>query len=84
MLNELTNQEIKQLKQFRFTTEQKPSALSISLDELLNEQKLLCYLEQVKTKIGSPNLKVAASIFMKRYSFLAVIYFYGISVWNKN
>ncbi|MGE7664500.1 IucA/IucC family C-terminal-domain containing protein [Ureibacillus composti] len=83
MLNVLTNQEIEQLKQFRFTTEQKPSALSISLDELLNEQKLLSYLEQVKTKIGSPNLKVAASIFMKRYSFLAVIYFYGISVWNK-
>ncbi|MFJ8236219.1 (2Fe-2S)-binding protein [Ureibacillus sp. NPDC094379] len=83
MLNVLTNQEIEQLKQFRFTTEFRPSELSISLHELLDEQKLLCYLEQVKTKIGSPNLKVAASIFMKRYSFLAVIYFYGISMWNK-
>lgn len=83
MLDVLTNEEIEQLKQFRFTTEKKSSELSIRLSELLEEQKLLCYLEKVRSYIGAPNLKVTASIFMKRYAFLAVIYFYTITAWNK-
>lgn len=83
MLNVLTNEEIEQLSQFRFTTEKKPSELSIPLSELLEEKKLLCYLEKVRSHIGAPNLKVTASIFAKRYAFLAVIYFYSITAWNK-
>ena len=83
MLDVLTNEEMEQLKQFRFTTEKKASELSISLNELLEETKLLCYLEKLRSYIGAPNLKVTASIFVKRYAFLAVIYFYTITAWNK-
>ncbi len=83
MLDVLKKHEIVQLRQFRLTTEEKLSELSISLNELLDENVLLRYLEKVGGHIGSPNLKVTASIFVKRYAFLAVIYLYGITAWNK-
>jgi ferric iron reductase protein FhuF len=83
MLDVLTKDELVHLRQFRLTTEEKLSELSIPLNELLDEDVLLSYLEKVGGHIGSPNLKVTASIFVKRYAFLAVIYLYGITVWNK-
>lgn len=83
MLNVLNDDEIVQLKQFRFTTGERVSKFSIPFNDLLDENILLGYLEKVGNHIGSPNLKVTASIFTKRYAFLAVIYLYGITVWNK-
>jgi ferric iron reductase protein FhuF len=83
MLDVLNKDEIEQLRAFRLTTEEKLSDLSIPLNELLDETVLLWYLEKVGEAIGSPNLKVTASIFVKRYAFLAVIYLYGITAWNK-
>jgi ferric iron reductase protein FhuF len=83
VLDVLNKDEIVQLRQFRLTTEEKSSELSIPLNDLLDENILLKYLEEVGLQIGSPNLKVTASIFVKRYAFLAVIYLYGISAWNK-
>ena len=59
------------------------SELSIPLKMLVDDKDLLEYIEKVGAHIGSPNMKVTASIFVKRYAFLAVIYLYGITAWNK-
>ncbi|MBB6446170.1 IucA/IucC family C-terminal-domain containing protein [Bacillus benzoevorans] len=83
MADILNSAEIEQLKAFRFTTEETSSALSIRLDRLLDEEIFLRYLENAGSRIGSPGLKVTASIFFKRYAFLTVIYLYGMTVWNK-
>lgn len=83
MLDVLTKDEILELEQFRLTTEEKLSELSVPLNELLDENVMLEYMEKIGKSIGSPNLKVTASIFTKRYAFLAVIYLYAITAWNK-
>lgn len=83
MLDMLHTGEIEQLRQFRLTTERKISGLSIPLNEIIDDHALLQYLEKVGAHIGSPDLKVTASIFVKRYAFLAVIYLYGMTAWNK-
>jgi ferric iron reductase protein FhuF len=82
MFDFLKEDEIKQLKPFRFTPEENSSKLSIPLKELLDDKILLEYIEKIGVQIGSPNMKVTASIFVKRYAFLAVIYMYSISTWN--
>ncbi|RHW37685.1 hypothetical protein D1B33_08120 [Lysinibacillus yapensis] len=79
----LDKSEIEQLRQFRFATEVEPSELSIDLNRLIDETVLFGYLENLGPHIGSPCLKVTASIFVKRYAFLAVIYLYAITAWNK-
>jgi ferric iron reductase protein FhuF len=75
--------EIAQLKKFRLSTEATYSPLSVRLDQLLREERLTAYLETLKEKIHAPNKAVAASMFMKRYSFLLVMSLYAMSVWNK-
>jgi ferric iron reductase protein FhuF len=50
---------------------------------LIEQAFLKNYLEEVSTKIGSPSLKVTASIFMKRYAFLSVMALYSMSAWDK-
>src|SRR4051794_228761 len=83
MLDVLNKNEIEQLRPFRLSTEEKVSELSIPLNEILDDRALLRYMEKVGAHIGSPNLQVTASIFVKRYAFLAVIYLYGMTAWNK-
>ena len=50
MLDVLNKDEIEQLRPFRLTTEEKLSDLSIPLNELLDENVLLRYME----KVGAP------------------------------
>jgi ferric iron reductase protein FhuF len=83
MYKDLQIDEIEQLKQFRFSTKERLSDLSFPLNQVSDDSALLQYLEKVGAHIGSPNSKVTASIFVKRYAFIAVIYLYGISAWNK-
>ena len=83
MYKDLQIDEIEQLKRFRFSTKGRFSDLSFPLNQVSDDQALLQYLEKVGAHIGSPNLKVTASVFVKRYAFVAVIYLYGISAWNK-
>jgi ferric iron reductase protein FhuF len=79
----LLESEIAQLKQFRFSTEATDSRLSIRLDELLHKDCLITYLEALMEKIHAPNKAVAASMLMKRYSFLVVMTLYAMSIWDK-
>ncbi|QPA32844.1 siderophore-iron reductase FhuF [Thermaerobacillus caldiproteolyticus] len=79
----LSPDEIKALEKFRLSTTRTASLLSIRVDRLFHERTLLSYLEAVQQKIRAANKTVAASIFMKRYSFIAVMSLYAMSVWNK-
>ncbi|RAK16612.1 ferric iron reductase protein FhuF [Anoxybacillus vitaminiphilus] len=76
--------EIAQLKKFRLSTEETNSPLSVRLDQLLCEDRLTAYLEMLRERIHAPNKAVAASMFMKRYSFLLIMSLYAMSVWNKS
>lgn len=79
----LDKNEIEQLRQFRFETNIESSDLSIELNWLKDETVLIRYLENLGPHIGSPNLRVTSSIFVKRYAFLAVIYLHALTAWNK-
>jgi ferric iron reductase protein FhuF len=84
MHRQLNKEEISILKGMRFSSEIAPSSLLIEMELfLVDEQRFYQYFELIKEKIGSPNDKVTASIFLKRYAFLAVIYFYAMTAWNK-
>ncbi|WNS74872.1 IucA/IucC family C-terminal-domain containing protein [Bacillus sp. DTU_2020_1000418_1_SI_GHA_SEK_038] len=83
MVQKLSESQINELLSFRFTTKQSPSPLSISMNLLQDEQALRDYLEELGKHIGAANEKVTASIFMKRYAFLAVIYLYAMTAWNR-
>jgi ferric iron reductase protein FhuF len=80
---ELSDYERSQLEPFRFSMKQTDSPLSICVAQLFDEKDLRYYFEKLRKKIGAPNMAVAASIFIKRYSFVAVIALYAMSVWNK-
>ncbi|WP_191090800.1 IucA/IucC family C-terminal-domain containing protein [Niallia endozanthoxylica] len=79
----LNRAEIEELSQFRLTTEKNASDQSIRLHELFDDYVLLKYLEWAGTYIGSPDVKVTASLFVKRYAILAVISLYAMTAWNK-
>ncbi|MEH7344154.1 IucA/IucC family C-terminal-domain containing protein [Bacillus sp. JJ1532] len=83
MVQKLSESQINELLSFRFTSEKYPSPFSVSMDLLQDEQSLLDYLEELGKHIGAANEKVTASVFMKRYAFLAVIYLYAMTAWNR-
>lgn len=84
MANRLNAQEIATLKKMRLTDTFEPSALSIQMDLFLQDHRVFSqYLEGLKKEIGAPNNKVAASIFMKRCAFLAVLSLYAMTALNK-
>ena len=74
---------LEQLHRFRLTTEKMDSPLSIEVKSLLDEQQLEKYLESLGHHIETTDRKVAASIFVKRYAFLAVIYLYAMTSWDE-
>ncbi|MGG1676908.1 siderophore-iron reductase FhuF [Neobacillus sp. NRS-1170] len=56
---------------------------SFNVADLLEEQYLKLFIANLADSIGAPNEKAAASIFIKRYAFVAVLSLYAMSVWNK-
>lgn len=84
MVNKLNEQEISILTRFRLAPREEQSDLLIEMENfLLNDKEFSLYFALLKDKIGSPNDIVTASIFMKRYAFLAVISLYAMTAWNK-
>jgi ferric iron reductase protein FhuF len=83
MYDKLSEKEAAELLRFRYTPllEQESSATPIS--SLVHKEQMKVFLEEVKIEIQAPDLKVAASVFMKRYAFVVVIYLYALSSWNK-
>ncbi|GGA38434.1 IucA/IucC family C-terminal-domain containing protein [Psychrobacillus lasiicapitis] len=75
--------KLDKLRKLRLTTERIHSSLSVEISEILEEQSISNYLDILSTHIGASNTKVAASLFVKRYSFLTVIYLYAMTAWNE-
>ena len=83
-MSSFTNEEMSALEEkYRFTRQSLPSSLSIQTADLLEDQRLYSYLIQVKEKIEAANTTVAASLFIKRYSFAVLIALYSMSALNK-
>lgn len=67
---------------FRLAETMNNDELSISIDSLMNDG-LVTYLHKVKIEIGAANDKVAGSMLIKRYAFLAVIALYTMSKYDR-
>lgn len=80
MVNALTGHEITKLHKYRFRVDLKNS---FNIADLLDEKYLMKFIENLIHIINAPSEKVAASIFIKRYAFLAVMSLYAMTVWNK-
>ncbi|CAM5216325.1 Ferric iron reductase protein FhuF OS=Ureibacillus acetophenoni OX=614649 GN=SAMN05877842_106113 PE=4 SV=1 [Ureibacillus acetophenoni] len=84
MISTFTPNEMTVLEEkFRLTFKTSTSKLSSKTSLLLNEEMLRKYLTEVKSKTKAANLSVAASLFVKRYSFAVLIALYSMSVLNK-
>ncbi|RSK29432.1 hypothetical protein EJF36_17265 [Bacillus sp. HMF5848] len=78
----LTDKELQTLAGYRLTTE--VNSLSRSALSLLDNETLFQYLSSLKQNTRSANMMVAASLFSKRYSFLAVIGLASMSLYRKS
>ncbi|WP_010676471.1 IucA/IucC family C-terminal-domain containing protein [Bacillus timonensis] len=83
MSNLLLNTEIEQLKEFRLSDRQFRSSLSSPISTLFKDENINLYLEKIQQKISAPDKRVAASMFMKRYGFFAVLNLYAMTILNK-
>lgn len=84
IMKQFNETELKILKEnYRLTIASNSSPLSIKIIELTDEAQLNDYLLRVREKIEAVNLMVAASLFVKRYSFAVLSALYSMSVWNK-
>ncbi|MFK2826471.1 IucA/IucC family C-terminal-domain containing protein [Bacillus sp. B190/17] len=68
-----TQEEKKLLaERFRFLVDESLHIEAVKLTDMIDEDALGDFLKKEASQIGSDQLKVAASIFMKRYAFLLV------------
>lgn len=79
----LIEQEKEQLREMRFTAARCQSELSIEVGQLIAPELLSDYLWKLSSMIGAPDPKTAGSVFMKRYAYLALIFLYSMTVFNK-
>ncbi|WP_244671200.1 IucA/IucC family C-terminal-domain containing protein [Bacillus sp. NTK034] len=79
----LTGEQAEALRQFRLAQDSgERSPLTIEVKKLLDTVQTGSYLDKVKNHIGAADKKTAASILIKRYAFLPVIYLYSMTSWN--
>ncbi|MGG4169553.1 siderophore-iron reductase FhuF [Rossellomorea vietnamensis] len=81
-MNTLTEQQWETLKKYRFH----PSTPVLKGEEatsFLDGGKMKAYLSHQCSQIGTDDLKVAASLFMKRYAFVAAMGLMAMTYWNK-
>jgi siderophore-iron reductase FhuF len=70
----------KQLEKYRFNPSLKHS---FHVEDLLDEALLKEFMKNLSHTLGAPSEKVAASIFIKRYAFLAVMSLYAMTALNR-
>ncbi|MGA9224933.1 MAG: siderophore-iron reductase FhuF [Mesobacillus sp.] len=83
MKAELSASEVNELSKFRFATELRDGVTPIEFTSLLEESSMNSLLNKLQVEMSAPDLKTTASVWMKRHAFLAVIYLYAMSVFNK-
>ncbi|WP_180953718.1 (2Fe-2S)-binding protein [Bacillus sp. T33-2] len=79
----LTPQEANELARFRFSAQLPDERTTVNIGLLLRERNMAKFLSNIKSELQAPDLKVAASVFSKRFAFVAVIQLYAMTVWNK-
>ncbi|RFU64005.1 IucA/IucC family C-terminal-domain containing protein [Peribacillus glennii] len=84
MHSKLTEHEIEILAGYRFACNAESSAFSFHAADLLSGERLHGTLLAIQERLRAPDLKVTASILMKRYSFYVVINLFAMSVLNKS
>lgn len=80
MDKELTKKEMQELQKYRYNPGLEKA---FKVGDLLEDKYLKSFIGNLTATIGAPNEAAAASIFMKRYAFLAVQALYAMTVWNK-
>ncbi|GHH97612.1 siderophore-iron reductase FhuF [Neobacillus kokaensis] len=80
MVEVLTQFELDVLQKYRLVRIEK-NAFCVA--DLLDGSFLNKFITELSHSIGAPSDKTAASIFIKRYAFIAVISLYAMTVWNK-
>lgn len=83
MFVNLTAKEVEELSRFRFSSNAPKDGTAEKISDVLIDGNMGPFLKKVKHEIQAPDLRVAASVFMKRFAFVAVIYLYAMSVWKK-
>lgn len=80
----LSQHDIEKLKPYRFFDHTNPFVVKETFASVFNdERQALIELERICEVMNAPDLKVAASIFMKRYAFLPVITLYSMTMLKK-
>ncbi|WP_052342593.1 IucA/IucC family C-terminal-domain containing protein [Bacillus sp. EB01] len=77
----LTIAEKTKLKAYRYTDMKKIGMIQAS--SLLDHDALEAFIESIMPTLQTDSAKVAASVFMKRYAYIAVLSLYSISALNK-
>jgi ferric iron reductase protein FhuF len=83
MRAELTKYEIGILANYRFVVAEPEKEVQIDFRPFVSEATMGVYLNRFNKGLKAPDLKTAASVFMKRHAFLAVLYLYSMSAFNK-
>ncbi|WP_315906463.1 IucA/IucC family C-terminal-domain containing protein [Priestia koreensis] len=83
MIQSLNKDQVRSLGKFRLVSERTDALIGISGTSLLKSEQLKGVLKSLQEYLALPSLKVAASIFVKRYSFFILVHFYALSVWKQ-
>ncbi|KOO37111.1 hypothetical protein AMD01_21725 [Priestia koreensis] len=83
MIQSLNKDQLQSLSKFRLVSECTDALIKVSGTSLVKTEKLKVVLMSLQEYLALPSLKVAASIFVKRYSFFILMHFYALSVWRK-
>ncbi|CAM3915455.1 IucA/IucC family C-terminal-domain containing protein [Mesobacillus thioparans] len=83
MKAELTPNEIAILANYRFVVAEPEQEVQIDFRPFMDEAAMGVYLNRFNKGLKAPDMKTAASVFMKRHAFLAVLYLYSMSAFNK-
>lgn len=80
MAKMLSEPERIQLEKYRYKPDLEHSfPVAVLLDESFHKD----FLKNLTLTLGAPNEKITASIFIKRYAFIAVMSLYAMTAWNK-
>lgn len=80
MVNILKESDIVEFKKYRLHSN---SENSFKIADLLDKNYLEDFIKSLAYTLGAPSEKTAASIFIKRYAFIAVISLYAMTVGNQ-
>lgn len=80
MVNTLKKKDLTILEKYRLRTE---LAQPFNVADLMDKKFLTDFMKKLSYSIGAPSEKTAASIFIKRYAFIAVISLYAMTVIDK-